>query len=68
MYFLKAAAAFDGVCFTGVGFIVDKGDDDDGGEVAEFGGDVEGFGCEDQLGLDSMGRGCKCEESLGECA
>jgi hypothetical protein len=73
VYFLKAAkleaaAAFDEMCFGGVGFAVDKGDDDDGGEVDEFSGDVEGFGSEDELGPDSLGKGCECEESLGEHA
>jgi hypothetical protein len=43
--------------FGGVGFIVDEGDDDDGGEVAEFGGEIEDSGCEGELGLDSVGGG-----------
>ena len=60
------AAAFDEVCFGGVGFVVDKGDNDDGGEMDDFSGDVEGFGSEDELGPDLLGKGCECEQSLGK--
>ena len=71
MYFVKApqlesAAVFDEVGFGGVRFVVDEGDDDDGREVAEFGWNVERFGGEDELALDSMGRRCEDEEGLCE--
>lgn len=63
---LEAAAVFDEVGFGGVCFVVDKADDDDGGEVAELCRDVESFGGEDDLGLDSVGRRCEYEEGLGK--
>ena len=56
----------DKVGFGCVCFVVDEGNNDNRGKVAEFCGDIEGFGREDKLCFDSVGRRREYKKSFSE--